>query len=496
MKTRPIPSLLAMTLVSALPLAVHATGVVRVKPLPVTPAMDPPVTDTRFGITTTDPDRWLENLQDPEVQAWAKAQADYTRRVLDSIPGRAAVLAEIQRSEALTASSVQAVQRLNDGRLLVTRKLAGEQMAKLFVRDGIDGAERLLLDPAAGSADGKPRAISWADGSPDGKRVAVGVSEAGSEDAVMHLLEIATGNPVEAPMERMRFGMNWLPDSTGYTYTQTNVLRADAPPTDRYQNMQSRVHRIGTPRSQDAVIFGNSSRDPLDIKPEQIPFVGVFAGSRWLIAQAYTVGTRINVYAAALEDLGRSTIRWRKVVDETRDNVRDFSVRGDTLYLLQSDAPTRRIVSLDLADPAAAAREFVAPGTGSIETVSVATDALYYTAQAPSGVGIELFRRHGTARNRSASASPVAIAWRSNPSVRSWTGRWSRPRAGPCFPKSPRSTAAAASPRPGCNRPRKAPTPRSWSRAWWKCAATTEPWCRCRSSPRVARHATGNCRCC
>ncbi|MEO7041183.1 MAG: hypothetical protein ABI035_02875, partial [Gemmatimonadaceae bacterium] len=49
---------------------------------PVAPVR--PVTDTYFGTKVVDNYRYFENVKDPEVQAWMKAQANYTRRTLDS----------------------------------------------------------------------------------------------------------------------------------------------------------------------------------------------------------------------------------------------------------------------------------------------------------------------------------------------------------------------------------------------------------------------------
>jgi prolyl oligopeptidase len=60
---------------------------------PVAPVR--PVTDTYFGTLVIDNYRYMENLSDPEVQNWMKAQAVYTRKVLDEIPGHAAMAQRI-----------------------------------------------------------------------------------------------------------------------------------------------------------------------------------------------------------------------------------------------------------------------------------------------------------------------------------------------------------------------------------------------------------------
>src|SRR5271166_2654636 len=54
-----------------------------------------PVTDDYFGTPTVDNYRYLEDLKDPQVQSWMKAQADYTRATLDALPGRQALLERV-----------------------------------------------------------------------------------------------------------------------------------------------------------------------------------------------------------------------------------------------------------------------------------------------------------------------------------------------------------------------------------------------------------------
>ena len=63
-----------------------------------------PVTDTHFGVNVTDPYRYMENMKDPDVAAWMKAQADYTHALLSKIPGRAGLYKEIEvRGNAASA---------------------------------------------------------------------------------------------------------------------------------------------------------------------------------------------------------------------------------------------------------------------------------------------------------------------------------------------------------------------------------------------------------
>jgi protease II len=134
-----------------------------------------PVTTDYYGTKVVDPYRYMENLKDPKVQAWMKAQNDYTRAVLARIPGREKLLARIRQLDQ-SVPQVRA-RRLPGDRYLILKSLPGESAAKLYLRHGLDGEDQLLVDPAkvklapANQAKGKNVITSFAL-SPDGRMLA------------------------------------------------------------------------------------------------------------------------------------------------------------------------------------------------------------------------------------------------------------------------------------------------------------------------------------
>jgi prolyl oligopeptidase len=88
---------------------------------PVAPVTN--VTDTYFGVTVSDPYRYMENLKDPEVAAWMKAQNDFTHSILDRIPGRKPLLARIQELDDAVAARVTGVHRLPNDRYFYLKRL-------------------------------------------------------------------------------------------------------------------------------------------------------------------------------------------------------------------------------------------------------------------------------------------------------------------------------------------------------------------------------------
>src|SRR5579875_2389863 len=124
-----------------LPLTVSVLGAAASAQLARPPvAAVKPVTDTYWGQTVVDPYRWLEDQNSAESKAWMKGQADYTRAVLDGLPGRKAFAAEMTRymnAEEFTISDVQ----LAGDYVFYRKRRRDENIASLYVRKASGGPE-------------------------------------------------------------------------------------------------------------------------------------------------------------------------------------------------------------------------------------------------------------------------------------------------------------------------------------------------------------------
>ncbi|HEY1089571.1 MAG TPA: hypothetical protein VGE47_00625, partial [Burkholderiaceae bacterium] len=158
---------------------------------PYPPAARTPVRDSYHGTTVTDDYRWLEDAGKPEVKAWVAAQNRLSRAALDAVPGRAAVQARI-RSLLLSRSSAYYGLSHRGGKWFAIKMQPPKQQPLLVLLDSPDAtaSEQAVLDPNVLAADGS-LAIDFYVPSPDGKLVAVSMSEKGSEDGSVHLIEVA-----------------------------------------------------------------------------------------------------------------------------------------------------------------------------------------------------------------------------------------------------------------------------------------------------------------
>ncbi len=339
------------------------------------------VTNTYFGTAVVDPYRYMENLSNPNVTAWMKLQDDYTHSLLERIPGRPALLARIHELNNAVAARVEDVRRMPDGRYFYQKRLPQDNVFKLYVRKGLTGPETLLFDPEKfAKAAGKPFAINYYEPSRDGSYVACGLSAAGSEDAVIHVLETATGKEVDQPIDRAQFGgISWCPDGKSFLYNRLQKMEPDMPETARYEKSRVYLHVVGADADKEPPVFGYEVSPRVKVDPADDPFVSVVPGSEYALG-TIEHGTRqeITVYAAPLVSVGKPNTPWQNICD-VDDDVTDLAVKGKEIFLLtHKDAPRFKIITTSLSKPDLASARVVMPaGNAVITALVVARDALY-----------------------------------------------------------------------------------------------------------------------
>jgi len=346
---------------------------------PVAPVTN--ATDTYFGVTVGDPYRYMENLSDPAVAAWMKAQNDYTHSILDRIPGRKKLFARIKELDDAVAARVGDVSRLPHGLYFYLKRLPQDNTPKLYMRRGLTGKETLLVDPENFTrATGKPYAISYYDPSLDGKYVAYGISAAGSEDAVIHVIDTATGGEVDKPIDRAQFGgIAWRPDGKSFFYNRLQKMEPGMPPTERYQKSRMYLHVIGADADQEPPVFGFEISPLVKMSAADTPGIGVTPNSKYAVGMIEH-GTRneLTLYVAPLASVGRPKTPWRKLCD-VDDDITGFDVNRSEIFLLtHKESPRFEVIETSLAKPDLAAARTVVPASEAVVTdLAGARDALY-----------------------------------------------------------------------------------------------------------------------
>src|SRR5215218_5338096 len=292
---------------------------------PDAPRLD--LVEDLHGHRIADPYRWLEDSADPRTEAWTEAQDALAGDVLGGLPLRAQFAARLER---LVHAGAVGVPVWRGERAFSTRRDPGQEHAVLRVREA-DGTQRVLVDPMALDPAGTTTLDAWS-ASWEGDRLAYQLSTGGDEESSLYVLDVATGEAVDGPIDRCRYSpVAWLPGGEEHFYVR--LWR----------------HRVGTPAEDDVLVHGEGSN------PTTYFGVHTSRDGRWLVVSG-SAGTapRDDVWLAALS--GDGTLREFQVGVDAQTAA--WVARDGRLWLMSDrDAPRWRLAVADPQDPATWAPE-------------------------------------------------------------------------------------------------------------------------------------------
>jgi prolyl oligopeptidase len=300
------------------------------------------ITEQIHGHLVSDPYRWLEDPGSEETAAWLAAQDALYAGQLASVPGRDALA---RRIGELLSTGEAGVPAWRGSRGFFTRRGGDQEHAVLYTCAPSEG-ERVLIDPMAIDASGSTTLDAW---QPDkeGRLLAYQMSEGGSEESLLRVMDVATGEDVDGPIDRCRYSqIAWLPGGKAFYYTRR--LAPDAVPEEEQQyHRRVYLHRVGSPAGDDVLIFGEGR--------EKTNYYGISISrdGRWLeIAASAGTAPRNDVWLADLAASGESAPELA-VVQEGVDAQAFCQVGNDgRLYIFTDrDAPRGRLAVADPADP-------------------------------------------------------------------------------------------------------------------------------------------------
>jgi prolyl oligopeptidase len=283
------------------------------------------------GVVVADPYRWLEHGDSEEVAAWVAAHNERTRQALESRPTWGPWH---ERLSALTALPTVGGAAVRGERLFVLERGVRADQFSLVVHSAVDrdAPWQTLLDPAQRAADAAV-AIDWYEPSPDGSLIAVGLSEGGTEQSTLAVIDVQTGThrPDSIPNTRAST-IAWLPDNSGFWYQRN-------PEGDQY-NRHVYFHRLGCDPAEDPVVF-----DDLPT-PETWPTALASDDGRYLVVSMLVGWGRIDAHL-----LDTESGEWREVISGIDAQSSFFFHAGELYAVTSRDAPNGRIVAAPLDRP-------------------------------------------------------------------------------------------------------------------------------------------------
>jgi prolyl oligopeptidase len=326
-----------------------------------------PVTETIGGHEITDNYRWLEDQNSPDTRAFIAAQTAYTdsyfaqiRPLYDRLISR---LTELSRVDTVGLPIEE------HGRFFYSKRLAAENQASIYMRQGLDGAEIKLVDAAALSADGNT-SVGIEDISSDGKLLAYSVRHGGADEGMIRFLDVDTRQPLTDELPLARY--------SGFGFSGKTAYYAKVLPGVNGANGSSAVfmHTMGTPADKDVQVFGGSYKGET-FGPLDLIGCSTSENDHWLIISiAHGVpATREDIL---LKDLRKPDSPFEPLVYGIDSR---FSLRmdGDQMFVSTDyNAPNTKVLRASLGDPSTKSWPVVIPeGKSPIDAFSIAGGKIF-----------------------------------------------------------------------------------------------------------------------
>jgi prolyl oligopeptidase len=354
-----------------------------------------PVTETFFGQSVTDPYRWMENPKDPEWETYIKGQAAYAEKVLAAIPGRD----ELTKRVSSLSGGVPLIAGLQVAGPYVFSQTRpqGADNFRLYVREGLEGEDRVLIDPEKLTEGETHFSLDYWNASPDGKHIVYGISPSGSENSVIHVMEVATGKILSERIDRAQYaGPSWLPNGAGFFFNR--LSGAEMGTTDYYKNSVCWYHALNSDPAGDAKILAKDLHPEVAVLDIEFPTVIAQPGSGTAIAGLFAgVQNEITLYTEKLDTVMQGQAKWKKICSP-EDKITNFTWKGDDIYLVTYDgAPRYKVLHVKADAPAIAnAREVVPTSEAVIVGIYATKDALYVQDLVGGIGGLRKLKSDGT----------------------------------------------------------------------------------------------------
>ncbi len=330
----PVAPVPAVAPVISPPLPPAKTELKKRLPYPLTRTVD--AKDVLHGTTVTDPYRWLEDEKSDEVKKWMTDEDALARAELAKRPGRDAIATRLRELFYVDSMGVPSHR---GNRYFWSKRDATKEKAIIYFREGKTGKETVLLDPNAWSKDGN---VSLGGYFPtwDGKTVAYKTKSNNSDEATMHVMDVATGKKSDVDViEGAKYaGASWTPKGDGFYYVWLPT-DPSIPTAERPGYAEIRFHKLGVDPKKDTRIY-EATRDPRVFLSSYITkdgnFLFVYLSHGWSRNDVYFKDLR------AKEDAG-----WKPLATGVDAEFDVDEYRGRFFVRTNDGAPKYKVYAVD-----------------------------------------------------------------------------------------------------------------------------------------------------
>ena len=301
-------------------------------------------TEVLHGVKVPDPYRWLEQdvRASKEVKEWVEEENKVTNRYLESIPERKQIqkrLTELWNYEKYSAPFKAG------SRYFFTKNDGLQNQSVLYWQAALEAPAKVLIDPNTWSKDGTI-ALSGLSVSDDGKLLAYGKSEAGSDWSKWYVMDVATGKVMTDELRWVKFtSADWTPDNQGFFHTRFPEPEKGKEFQGLAFNAKLCYHKVGTPQTDDAIIYERPDHKEWGFNSD------VSEDGNYLII--YTWKGTDRRYRITYKNLKERDAKPIDLID-TFENAYTFLGNNGTTFFFKTDndAPRSRIIAIDITKPA------------------------------------------------------------------------------------------------------------------------------------------------
>jgi len=323
--------------------------------------------DNFHGVSIADPYRWLEDLDSPATQAWVEAQNKLTFGYLAQIPQRALIK---ERLTKLWNYERYGVPSKEGDRYVYSKNDGLQNQSVLYTVPTLEAEPRVLLDPNKLSADGTV-ALAGTSFTDDGKQMAYGLAASGSDWTEWRVRDVATGKDLPDVIKWVKFsGASWTKDGKGFFYSRYAEPKEGNKLAAVNENHKLYFHRLGTPQSDDILIYEGTSAD----RKGWIYNGQVTEDGRYLIVWVSPGASADNrIYYKDLQAKDAPVV---KLLDDA--GIAQYFVGNDgPVFWFQTDrdAPRKKLIAIDTRAPAQQNWKVIVPeAKETLDGVNVVND--------------------------------------------------------------------------------------------------------------------------
>lgn len=335
---------------------------ITILPYPETKKID--IKDNLFGTAVEDPYRWLEDDLSEETKEWVVEENKVTQNYLSQIPFREAIrerLTQLWNYEKYSAP-------FREGKFTYFFKNDGLQNQAVLYRQLGDGKPEVFLDPNQFSKDGTS-SLAGISFSKDGSLVAYQISDGGSDWRRVIVLNTQNKDQIGETMVDIKFSDLAWKGNDGFYYSSYDKPKEGSQLSGLTQHHKLFYHKLGTPQSQDKLIFGGQET------PRRYIGATLTEDERFLVIIAAVSTTGNELY---VQDLSKGNSSIMQIVKNFDNNHEVIDNEGEDLLIFTNlNAPNFRLVKANISDPDPANWKDIIPQTENVLQVSIGGHKLF-----------------------------------------------------------------------------------------------------------------------